>query len=690
MKYHTFRAMRCCYRLWVVLLVLALSLGGCVQLEGGVEPPTPIGALPTTTPRPTASPQPTALPAFGGTTPAPAPARADPDLATTAERTASPPSASPIPPDLATTATSTATASNALTQTSTLRIGIQSEPSDLLPYHATAADERLTAPISELLFPAPLLPLNYTFTTTGVLERLPSLKNGDIQIRSREVYLDVNDLIVTEPTSRTATAQQIVITYRWNRALTWSDGVPVTAADSVFAYQLAQQIALGEEANQRIQLLEDYQEVDAHTTRAFLKPELTDLTSLIAAQPSLDGVLDVATSDLGRTVWTPLPAHLLREISPTDLLNSEFAAMPVGYGPYQIDRRDQDVIRLSRNPYYAGPLPAPDTLAFVSEQSVAILRDELLRGSLDLAILENLDADQFHLLATATQSDAVQIAYSASPIWEHLDFNLEFKLLQNVGVRRAIAHAINRQAMIDTLYAGSVPILHSWIVPEHWAAANPNDLITYSYSPDYARELLTQANVIDSDNDGFREIGIDHDSDGKPDGFAPFSLTVLSTENSPVRAAIAEQFRNDMADIGINVSVVMTTSQQLFNPQGPLFRRDFELAQFAWIAAPDPRGFELWSCSAIPGVINNYTGSNLSGWCMRDANQAIISATTSISREERREYYIRHQQLFAQELPAIPLFQRVIAVMYTPRLNGLKPDPMAPITWNMHEWSSGS
>ncbi|NJL05852.1 MAG: hypothetical protein HC911_13290 [Chloroflexaceae bacterium] len=51
MKHHTFRA-TFPYRLWVVLLVLALGLGGCVQLEGGVEPPTPIGALPTTTPPP--------------------------------------------------------------------------------------------------------------------------------------------------------------------------------------------------------------------------------------------------------------------------------------------------------------------------------------------------------------------------------------------------------------------------------------------------------------------------------------------------------------------------------------------------------------------------------------------------------------------------------------------------------------
>lgn len=659
------------YRLGALLLSIVL-LAGCVQIEGGVEPPTPIGALPTTTPRPTATPVPTAT-LLGATA----------DVA--ASRTELPTSPATT---AAATATPTATTTLQITGTNTLRIGMQAEPGDLLPYHTTASDERLTAPISELLFPAPLLPLSYTFTTTGVLERVPTLANGDIQIRTVEVYLDANDNISPEPTDRTATAQQIVITYRWNPQLRWSDGITVTATDSVFAYQLARQISLGEEASQRLQLLADYQEVDVHTTRAFLQPELTDLTALITGTNTLTGVLDLGTSDLGRTVWTPLPAHLLQDVPLAAVLNSDFATLPVGYGPYRIERRDEGFIRLARNPFYSGPKASPDTIAFAFAETFEQLREELLQGSLDVALLENIEPRQLRTLRSDEAAGEVQVAYVPGPIWEHLNFNLEFDLLQNVNVRRAIAHGLNREAMIDTLYDGRVPVLASWLVPEHWAAAPTSTLTLYAHEPAYARQLLDEANVIDSDGDGFREIGIDHDSDGEIDATAPFQLTVLTTNNSSVRATIAEQLQRDMADIGLDVAVVMTDSQQLFSPQGALFRRQFELAQFAWITAPDPRGFELWSCSAIPGVINNYTGSNISGWCIRDANAAIINATTAISREERRANYIAHQQLYTQELPSIPLFQRLTVVMYSPRITGLRPDPLAPLTWNMHEWGS--
>ncbi len=668
------------YRSSLLLLSIVL-LAGCFQIEGGVAPSTPIGALPTITPRPTDTPQPTiTVNSTDGET----------ALAEAAPVDTTPlPTSTPVSTPTA-TATPTATSTIQITGTSTLRIGMQAEPSDLLPYYMTASDERLTAPISELLFPSPLLPLSYTFTTTNVLERMPTLANGDIQVRTVDVYLDVNDTISQEPTDRVATAQQIVITYRWNPDLRWSDGITVTAADSVFAYQLAKQISLGEEASQRLQLLADYQQVDEHTTRAFLQPELTDLNAQIEVSGMVTGVLDLSTSDLGRTIWTPLPAHLLASAPISGLLQSDFAAMPVGYGPYHIERREQGIIRMARNPFYRGPQPSPDTIAFVFDESFERLRDELLRGSLDIALLENIEPHQIRTIRTDEAGGDLQAAYVPSPIWEHLDFNLEFDLLQNADVRRAIAHGLNREAMINTLYDGRVPVLASWIVPEHWAAAPTSTLTLYNYAPDYARQLLDKANVRDTDGDGFREIGIDHNRDGEIDATAPLRLTMLTTNNSPVRAAIAEQVQDDMADIGLEMSIVMTDSQQLFSPQGPLFRRQFELAQFAWIAAPDPRGFELWSCSAIPGVINNYTGSNIAGWCIRDGNTAIVNATTSISREERRANYLAHQQLYAQEIPSIPLFQRLTVVMYSARLAGLRPDPLAPLTWNIHEWTSTS
>ena len=48
--------------------------------------------------------------------------------------------------------------------------------------------------------------------------------------------------------------------------------------------------------------------------------------------------------------------------------------------------------------------------------------------------------------------------------------------------------------------------------------------------------------------------------------------------------------------------------------------------------------------------------------------------------------YLRQQQLFTQELPVLPLFQRVDVTMTTPTLEGVQPDPTAPFTWNIASW----
>jgi peptide/nickel transport system substrate-binding protein len=126
-----------------------------------------------------------------------------------------------------------------LVRESALRIGMLNDPGDLLPYHLDSADERASAPISELLFPEPLLALNYTYTSTGVLTRVPSVANGDVVIEMVDVYLDSSNLITTTVTDVLTQVQQLSVTFNWNPELRWADGEPVTADDSLFAYELA-------------------------------------------------------------------------------------------------------------------------------------------------------------------------------------------------------------------------------------------------------------------------------------------------------------------------------------------------------------------------------------------------------------------------------------------------------------------
>ena len=609
---------------WLVLLV-ALTLMGC-EIQGGVARTTSVpGALP---PTPAASVVADASPAASAAASAMA----------------------------VVTPTTVLTAVTGL-EASGLRIGLLNDPGDLLPYYEDSVDERSTAPISQLLFPAPLLALGYTYTTTGVLERVPSIENGDVLVTLVPVYLDQTGSITTTATATLTQVEQISVTFHWNPNLVWSDGVPVTANDSVFAYELAQQTSLGQETLSKLDLLERYEQVDAHTTRAVLKPDFIDPVYLT-------------------TYFTPLPRHLLANRKPAELRTGAFALLPVGYGPYMVERRDQGSLRLTRNPHYQGPTGPLATVSFVFHNDPNLLHSLVAGGSLDVVALDQPTPETLAAIKASAATGAVRVNVVPSPIWEHLDFNLDVAVLQDLNVRRAIAQAINREALVATLLGGYGAVLNSWIVAGQWAAAPTDQLTPYPYSPTDARHLLDAANLIDTNRDGLREVG------GQP-----LTLSLVTTQGSALRLAAAQRIRDDLLAVGVGLSLQEVPTAGLYSPTGPLFRRTFQLALFAWIAGPDPRGWERWSCAGVPSASNGWTGNNFPGWCFYEADKAIRVATTSLNHAERTAAYLRQQQLFAQELPVLPLFQRIDLVLANPTLVGVSADPTAPFTWNLAGWS---
>ncbi|MBC8077056.1 MAG: peptide ABC transporter substrate-binding protein [Chloroflexales bacterium] len=599
------------FALGLLPLALCVLLSACA-IEGGVPPRTPTELAPATRP-----PQATSLP------------------------------------------TSPLAAATATTQPNdTLALGLltTNQPRDLLPYHSDSADARNSEPITTLLFPPPLLALNYGYTTTGVLEQVPLLENGGAELRSVDVFLDAAGTITTTATDVVTKAQQIVVTYRWNPQLKWADGTPLTADDSVFAYELARQTPLGADAATRLGLTDRYVVVDAHTTQAFLKPDFLDPNYFL-------------------TFWTPLPRHLLKNVAPGALRASDWAARPLGYGPYTFEGADATTIRLTRNTFWAGNALPAEWVSVSFLESVDALRNGLLSGRLDVASADRVPPDQIPLLDQNAAQRLMQVSYVPGPVWEHLDYNLDVPLLQDIRVRRAIALAIDRVGLTGALFAGHTPVLDSWLLPGQWATAPADQLTRYDYDPDEARRLLDEVGLVDSNGDGQREL----------DG-APLTIELLTTEGAPLRSQIAEQLRKDLADVGVTLDIKAVKSQELYSPNGPLFQRQFELVLFAWIAGPDPAGLALWSCKAVPSQQNAFTGDNFPGWCFREADQAITVATTSLDQAERQQAYLRQQQLFTQELPSLPLFQRLGLALASPQISGVQPDALAPITWNLTTW----
>ncbi|MBO9374051.1 MAG: peptide ABC transporter substrate-binding protein [Chloroflexus sp.] len=540
-----------------------------------------------------------------------------------------------------------------------LRIGLVAEPPDLLPYHSNPTDERLTAALTELLFPSPMLAVDFKLQTTGVLTRLPDFVNGDVVTTTVTVFRDELGRITETPTTTTDEVTQVSVTFRWNPGLRWSDGTPVTAADSVFAYELAQRIDLGQAANSRLAMIERYEQVDEHTTRAVLRPDVTDPAYITS-------------------YWVPLPRHRLATLDPRQMMQSEFIHRPLGYGPYMVSSFEGGTLELVRNPFYWGESAPFDTIIIAFRSDPVQLLKLVNGGGLDLAFIEQPTPALLSELLRVADQQELEISTSPNAIWEHLDFNLDVPLLQDIRVRRAIAYAINRAGIVNELLGGRSNVLESWILPGQLGEPPLDQITRYPYNPDEARRLLDEANLLDTDGDGWREY----------EGL-PLLLSLVTTANSPLREAVAERIVADLAQVGLQIEVAPLPPTELYSVDGPLYQRTFQLALFGWIAGFHPRGWELWSCAGVPDEANNWTGNNFAGWCFFEANEAINTATTSLDPSEQVTAYIRQQQLFTQELPVLPLFQRIDVLIARPGLTGWQLDPTAPFTWNISSWRLG-
>ena len=448
---------------------------------------------------------------------------------------------------------------------------------------------------------------------------------------------------------------QLTITYHWNPELRWHDGTPVTAEDSVFAWSLLKESAVTPQQAVQRDLTFDYVALDEHTTRAYLPPLLNDPNYLA-------------------TVWRPLPRHIFPEDATAQMVQEQLAREPFGYGPYHLASWNPgfqlDFVRAA-----TASAAYPEEITVQLYPDLETLRQALVAGNLDVAWDEDPAVDVIERLQSPDSDAAFQTWLAATPVWEHLDMNLAVVALQDIRMRRAIAHGFNRAELAQQLYGDDSIVWHSWIAPQSWAYAD--DVTRYAYDPQQARTLLDDMGYVDLDDDGYREA---------PTG-EPFVLTLTTSSQTPIRQHIAERFVADMQVVGLNIQLDLVSTQDLYSPQGPLFQRRFELALFGWLRDVDPDGNILWSCAAIPNEINNWTGDNFTGWCIDTADTAIRVASTSLDRAERRAAYVEHQQVFTRELPVLPIFARQMLVLAGPAVTGIQPDPFAPVTWNLDSWS---
>ncbi|MBN1630466.1 MAG: hypothetical protein JW990_11925 [Thermoleophilia bacterium] len=220
-------------------------------------------------------------------------------------------------------------------------------------------------------------------------------------------------------------------------------------------------------------------------------------------------------------------------------------------------------------------------------------------------------------------------------------------VLSDVRVRRAIAYCTDKDALIAAAYPELTPTEREALVSDSFISedsiyyAEPATL--YPYAPATGKALLEAAGWALPAGEDIRV------KDGKS------LLLTLKTTDSALRIAFLTVFEAQMQACGIDVIRLHLPALT------GIFWRDFEASEFAWNFADvdDPGGDWFYACENIPSPDNDWTGGNVMGWCNTQASEAISFASdTTLTPDQRRAYYETFIDLFAEDVPVLPLFWR--------------------------------
>lgn len=265
-------------------------------------------------------------------------------------------------------------------------------------------------------------------------------------------------------------------------------------------------------------------------------------------------VIDDATLDFFLERPDPLfPGYLVTGIVPASVIRDKHALheQPLGSGPFRfLDWPEPGRLRLER--IADGQIIE---ILRIGDPTVRVLK--LLRGEVDL-LQNDLPAE---LLGYLDSQDDITVNHGPGSNFAYIGFNLEDPVTGDVRIRRAIAHAIDRAAIIEHVLANAAKPAAALLPPDHWAG-NP-DLEPVHYAPQQARHLLAAAGYTDNN---------------------PLLLE-YKTSTDPVRLRIATIIQQQLAEVGIRMKL---QSYDWGTFYGDIKAGRFQLYSLAWVGIKTP------------------------------------------------------------------------------------------------------
>lgn len=480
---------------------------------------------------------------------------------------------------------------------------------------------------------------------------------------------------------------QTVWTYHLRDDVKWSDGTPYTSADVVFAYDVINNpIVDGDSIRVYYQDLVKCEATDAHTVRMKYRQQYfkaIEFTASITVYGAAKHALAKEFAEEGLTLTDePLTEEQETAQKKVSVHGKKFGQAfnkskscnesPLGTGPYIIDKWERsDRVEVRRNPIYWRPELAGhlDKLIFRFIPDNVTALQALKAGEIDF--FYRTTAEQyFEQLELPSEREWVQKDYVKSawysPGFRYVGWNLLRPIFQDRRVRIALSLLFDREDFLEKkMHKAGVTVACS---SYYFGKMYDHQIKPLGYDPDVAKELLSEAGWIDSDNDGIL------DKDGKP-----FEFQFLYPPGNQLYEAQAAIMQKSLKQAGIKMDV-RTYEWASFIDK--IKNKDFDAVTLAWASPIEQDPYQIWHSS---GAGLEARGSNHVSFNDPLADELIDTMRVTLDQKKRKLEEWSFDRILDREQPYMFLWTPQDFGVYHHRFQGVKWYKIRP-GFDLSEW----
>lgn len=428
----------------------------------------------------------------------------------------------------------------------------------------------------------------------------------------------------------------------------WHDEQPLTIDDVIFTIKTIQNAEYKSPLRVNWQGIE-IEKIDDYTVRFRLKntyaPFLHNLTVGI------------------------IPKHRWAGISSQDFPLAEYNLKPIGCGPYQFEEFSKDKsgkiqsIELARyDNYHLAKTSNEEKNPFIEKIIFRFYKtqEELIEGYNSGAVdaISNISIDKISEVKENYNLYQIRL-----PIYYAVFFNqTESKALADKNVRIAFSHATDKKEILEKVLNNmgvgvDSPFLPSWL-------GFSQDIETYQFDIEKAKQILEENGWQDKDEDGIREKKINNDKEE-----TKLEITLVTT-NWPDLSKTVQIVREQWEKIGarINLEIVEPDiiQQEYIRP------REYQSLFFGEILGADPDPFAFWHSSQ-----RKDPGLNLSLYQNKEADKLLEDARQTLDEQSRKEKYAEFQKILSKEVPAVFFYSPSYLYLVNEKVKGIGIEKLA-------------